>query len=272
MRLSRSLATLCVLTLLFGGSIAFAQSVPATAVPFITQVTPPSLPPGANPNDPSTFSLTILGANFTPNETMTLAPNPNYVLHPATITVNPSGSQITAQFINTVLGSPATLAVTVANPAGNPPSTSNTYYLPFTPAQPSVLLNQNNTTYLGGTPKGMIPVDFFRNGNPGLALVSQGSDTLTLFFTNYGGPFIQNSSYFIGDGAWGIVAADLLGSGFLDLAVTNSADNTLLLFFANGGGSYRSGGNISLPGFFPTQLVAGDFNGDGKIDIAVLNS
>jgi hypothetical protein len=241
-------------------------------VPFITQVTPPSLPPGTNPSNPSNFTLTILGANFTPTDTVSLAPSPSYVLHSTTTTVNATGSQITAQFSNTVLGSPATLAVTVTNPAGAPPSTSNTYYLPFTPAQPSVALNQNTTSFLSGTPKGMVAADFFGNGSPGLAVVSQSSNTVSILTSNFGGPITLSSSYPTGNQPWGIVAAYLLGSNYPDLAITNSMDNTVTILFANGGGTYRQGALVSLPGVYPTQIVAGDFNGDGKIDLAVLDT
>jgi hypothetical protein len=272
MRTARLLATVSVLMLLLCGTIALGQNVPATAVPFITQVTPPSLPPGTDPSIPSSFTLTILGANFAPNDTVNLAPSPSYVLHPVTITVNPSGSQITAQFINTVLGSPSTLAVTVSNPAAAPPSTSNTYYLPFTPAQPTVTLNQNTNTFLPGTPKGIIAADFFGNGSPGIAVVSQNSNTLSIYSANFGSPFTFTSSNPTGAQPWGIVAAYLLGTNLPDLAVTNSMDNTVTVFFANGGGTYRLGTTIPLQGSFPTQIVAGDFNGDGKIDLAVLNT
>ena len=272
MRTARLLATASVLTLLLCGSIALAQTVPATAVPFITQVTPPSLPPGADLSTPSNFTLTILGANFTPNAVVNLTANLNYVLHPSITTVNASGSQITAQFFNAFPGSPSTLAVTVTNPTGAIPSTSNTYYLPFTPPQPTVVLNQNATTFLTGAPKGIIAADFFSNGSPGIAVVSQNSNTLSIYSASFGSPFTFSSSNPTGNQPWGIVAAYLLGTNLPDLAVTNSMDNTVTVFFANGGGTYRLGTTMSLPGVFPTQIVAGDFNGDGKIDLAVLNT
>ena len=272
MRIIRHLGSVGVLATLLYCSVAHAQSVPATAVPFITQVTPPSLPPGTNPSIPSNFTLTIIGANFTPNAVVNLAASPSYILHPSVTTVNPSGSQITAQFANVMLGSPSTFAVTVTNPAGNPPSTSNAYYLPFTPAQPSVVLNQNTTSFLSGSPKGMVVADFFGNGSPGVAVVSQNSNTVSILRSNFGGPFTLSSSNPTGNQPWGIVAADFLGAGLPDLAITNSGDNTVTILFANGGGTYRLGTTVSLPGVFPTQLVAADFNGDGKIDLAVLNT
>ena len=272
MRISRYLGNVSILALLLSSSATFAQTVPATAVPFITEVTPPSLPPGTVPSNPNNFTLTILGANFTPNSVVNLSPTTSYILHPSVTTVNPSGSRIIAQFTNVNIGSPATFAVTVTNPTGTPPSTSNTYYLPFTPSQPSVVLNQNTTSFLTGSPKGMLAADFFGNGSPGLAVVSQNSNTLSIFSSNFGGPFTLSSSNPTGNQPWGIAAADFLGAGLPDLAITNSGDNTVTILFANGGGTYRLGSTISLPDVFPTQLVAADFNGDGKMDLAVLNT
>jgi len=185
--------------------------------------------------------------------------------------VNPSGSSITAQFTNANI-SPATFAVTVSNPTGTPPATSNAYYLPYTPAEPGVVLNQNSTSFLAGSPKGMLAADFFGNGYPGLAVVSQNSNTVSILSSNFSGPFTLSSSNPTGSQPWGIVAADFLGAGLPDLAITNSVDNTVSILLANGGGTYRLGSTISLPGVFPTQLVAADFNGDGKMDLAVLNT
>lgn len=272
MRISRYLGSVGVLALLLPCSVALAQTMPATAVPFITEVTPPSLPPGTSPSNQSSFTLTILGANFTPNTVVNLAVTQTYILHPSLTTVNASGSKITAQFSYVVLGSPATFTVTVTNPAGTPPSTSNPYYLPYTPAEPSVVLNQNSTSSLTGRPNAVVAVDFFGNGVPGLAVVSQSSNTVSILASGLGGPFTLTSSNPTGNQPWGIVAADFLGTGRPDLAITNSADNTVTILLANGGGTYRLGSTISLPGVFPTQIVAADFNGDGKIDLAVLNT
>jgi hypothetical protein len=200
------------------------------------------------------------------------AVSPTYILHPATTSVNASGSQIVAQFSNVVIGSPATFSITVTNPSGTQPTTSNVYYLPYTPTEPSVSLNQNTTSFLTGNPKGMVAADFFGNGDPGLAVASQNSNTVSFLQANYGGPFTLSSSNTTGNQPWGIVAADFLGAGEPNLAITNSADDTVTILYPNGGGTYRLGTTISLPGVFPTGMVAADFNGDGNIDLAVLNT
>jgi hypothetical protein len=142
MRMIRLLGSVIVLLACLSGTVSIGQTVPPNAIPLITQVSPPSLPPGAIPSSQSNFTLTILGATFTPNAIVNLAASPTYILHPSVTTVNPSGSRITAQFTNTVLGSPGTFAVTVTNPSGTPPSTSNPFYLPYTLATSSVVLNQ----------------------------------------------------------------------------------------------------------------------------------
>jgi hypothetical protein len=268
----RLLGSVTVLLACLSSAISFAQTVPPNAIPLITQVSPPSLPPGTAPSSESNFTLTILGANFTPNAIVNLAASPTYILRPSVTTVNPSGSRITAQFSNSVLGSPATYVVTVTNPAGTPPLTSNAFYLPATPVAPGVVLNQNTSTFLPGAPKGILVGDFKNSGILDVAVVSQNSNMVSILASNFTGPFIAGASYPTGNQPWGIAAGDFIGGGQPDLAITNSADNTITILIANGDGTFRVGNTVSLPGVFPTQLVAADFNGDGKMDLAVLNT
>jgi hypothetical protein len=272
MRMIRLFGSVTALVACLSGSVCFGQTVPPNAVPLITQVSPPSLPPASPAPGNVNFTLTILGANFPSTGVVNLAASPTYILHPAVTTVNSTGSQITAQFTNTVLGSPGTFAVTVTNPGGTPPSTSNPFYLPYTPTEPSVVLNQNLTTFLTGSPKGILTADLNGNGSLDLAVVSQGTNTVSILQSNFTGNFTSGGSYSTGSQPWGIVAADFFGTGQLGLAITNSGDNTITILLPNGGGTFRLGTTISLPGVFPTQLVAADFNGDGKIDLAVVNT
>jgi len=272
MRSSRLLATLSVLTLLLCGSIALGQTVPATAVPFITQVSPPSLPPTATAPGYGNFTLTILGANFQANLVVNLSIPGGTPVHPSSTTVNAGGSQIVAQFTNSILPTPATLLVTVTNPTGTPPSTSNAYYLPETPTQTSVALNQNTTPFLPGTPVGIVVANLRGSGLPDFAVVSQNTNTVTVEWSDFNGPFLAGGTYATGNNPSGIAAVDFFGNGQLGLAVVNSGDNAITILLPNGDGTFRPGNTISLPGVYPTQLVAADFNGDGKIDLAVLNT
>ena len=272
MRMIRLLGSVAIFVLLLSGSASFGQTAPANAVPLISQVVPPSLPPASTAPGNGYFTLTILGANFPSNAVVNLTGPNNFPTHPSSTSVNSIGTQIVAQFVNTILPTPATLIVTVTNPNGTPPSTSNAFYLPETPAAPTVMLNQNVSSFLTGNPKGMVTSDFNLNGSPDLAIVSQSSNTVTILSSNFGGPFTTGPSYPTGNLPWGIVAADFMGGGYPDLAITNSGDNTITVLLANGGGTFRPGVTVTLPGVFPSQLVAADFNGDGKIDLAVVNT
>jgi hypothetical protein len=272
MRMIRLLGSVTALLTWLSGSVSFAQTAPSNAVPLITQVSPASLPPATTAPGNGNFTLTILGANFPSAAVVNLTGPGNFTLHPSSTLVNTSGSQITAQFSNAVVGSPATLFVTVTNPNGTPPSTSNAFYLPETQAEPSVVLNQNLSTPLSGNPKGILAADLNGNGSLDLAVVSQGTNTVSIFQGNFTGNFTAGASYSTGSQPWGIVAADFFGTGQLGLAISNSGDNTITILLPNGSGTFRAGNTISLPGVYPTQLVAADFNGDGKIDLAVVNT
>ena len=272
MRFTRNLASIAVLALLLCTSVALAQTVPATAVPFISEVSPPSLPATTTAPGNGNFTLTILGANFQSNSAVNLSFPGGTPVPASSTTVNAGGSQIVAQFTNAILPTPATLLVTVTNPNGTPPSTSNAYYLPETPAQTSVALNQNTTSSLPGTPSGIVVANLRGSGLPDFAVVSQSSNTVTVEWSDFNGPFLAGGTYTTGNNPSGIAAVDFFGTGQLGLAVVNSGDNTITILLPNGDGTFRPGNTISLPGIYPTQLVAADFNGDGKIDLAVLNT
>jgi len=74
-----------------------------------------------------------------------------------------------------------------------------------------------------------------------------------------------------------VVAADFNGDGFVDLAVANHTDNTVSILFGNGDGTFGPStvvqDTLSNPIKFngPIALAAADFNGDGKIDLAVVD-
>jgi hypothetical protein len=75
----------------------------------------------------------------------------------------------------------------------------------------------------------------------------------------------------VGYNIGGMIAADFNGDGNLDIAVTDTADEgasqqQISILIANGDGTFQAPAQISVPGGI-YGLVAGDFNGDGKIDL-----
>jgi gliding motility-associated-like protein len=77
------------------------------------------------------------------------------------------------------------------------------------------------------------------------------------------------------NGAGGIVAADFDGDGYDDLIATNTVANSITIYRNEKvtgpitTSSFSLVGNNSVPGLQPYNITASDFDGDGKVDLAV---
>jgi hypothetical protein len=104
-----------------------------------------------------------------------------------------------------------------------------------------------------------------------------GSNALTILLGNGDGTFTQVS----GEPALPqfsnfVTTADLNGDGKLDLVFSNSCGysctaNTISIFLGNGDGTFQPGFSEAV-GNDPQAIGVGDFNGDGRLDLAVTNS
>src|ERR1035441_9558015 len=91
------------------------------------------------------------------------------------------------------------------------------------------------------------------------------------------GTFTNKTNVGVSRNMAGLTIADFNGDGNLDVATAapNFASSLTQVFVLLGDGNSGLGVEATLVGqggFQPTAIVSGDFNGDGKIDIAVLNS
>ena len=77
----------------------------------------------------------------------------------------------------------------------------------------------------------------------------------------------------VGSGPVSVVVADFNGDGKADLAIANNASNNVTVLLGDGNGNFvAAAGSPFFAGTGPAALAIADFNGDGKTDLAVVNS
>jgi hypothetical protein len=128
-----------------------------------------------------------------------------------------------------------------------------------------------------GAGQSIVAGDFNGDGIPDAASLSVSPNRLTVILGDSTGALKQGATYNIGASPKSVVAADFNGDGKLDLAVADSGvsqgndPGSIVILLGNGDGSFQAPARYSA-GTSPVSLVAADFNGDGKLDLAVANA
>jgi hypothetical protein len=113
--------------------------------------------------------------------------------------------------------------------------------------------------------------DFNRDNRPDLAVASAGGVSILLRDAASG--FTLSGQVSAGGDPVGLAKADFNRDGLIDLAAATSAGSgNVTIMLGNGAGGFvRSSGSPLSGGASPTAIEAGDFNSDGRPDLAVTN-
>jgi hypothetical protein len=116
--------------------------------------------------------------------------------------------------------------------------------------------------------------DFNGDGTPDLAVANVGSNTVSVLLGQGDGTFLPAQSYAAGSYPLSVAVGDFNGDGIPDLAVANQGtypsynDSSVSVLLGQGDGTFLPA--VNYPGGAGRRSVAvGDFNGDGKLDLAV---
>jgi hypothetical protein len=128
---------------------------------------------------------------------------------------------------------------------------------------------------VGSFPQAVKIGDFNGDGLQDLAVANAKDNTISILLGNGDGTFTaaSGSPIPVGSFPFFVAIADFDGNGTADIAASNENDNTVSILLGNGDGTFTQASGSPIPNFKynPGPIVTADFNGDGKVDLAVSN-
>ena len=125
----------------------------------------------------------------------------------------------------------------------------------------------------GNEPRSVAVGDFNGDGKQDLAVAhTTTAGYVSILLGDGTGNFSRPTNFAAGDGPLSVAVGDFNGDGKQDLVVANSGypDYNVSILLGDGAGHFSAPTNFTA-GPEPSSVAVGDFNGDGKQDLAVAN-
>jgi hypothetical protein len=187
----------------------------------------------------------------------------------------------TADSSSMTVNSPGSIAVADFNEDGIPDLAITDY---TSPGGVTVLLGKGDGTFSAASSALAAPdsadsitvADFNGDGIPDMAVSTPFSGTISVFLGNGDGTFAASQTTLSNSGCVSDIASgDFNGDGKPDLVVTGNCEydqgNSVIILLGNGDGTFTNGA-MPQTGLDVGAVTVADFNGDGKMDLAVANS
>jgi uncharacterized protein (TIGR03437 family) len=171
-----------------------------------------------------------------------------------------------------VLGKPLTLTATVAPASG---TGEVTFYDGVVPIGVAALSDGGAKVTTLALAPGTHSVRAYYHGDSATQPSTSPSTSQTIVALGENG-FQKPASYAAPQfGPFGLAVGDFNEDGVLDLVVANFGLNTVGVMLGNGDGTFKAAADFQVAsalGSFPSGTLVSDFNGDGHLDIAVVNA
>ncbi len=128
---------------------------------------------------------------------------------------------------------------------------------------------------VGSSPGSVTNADFDGDGNVDLATSNFDSNNVSVLLGDGGGGFqaATKGPFTVGTHPTSVISADFNDDSFADLAVANRGSNNVWVLLGKGDGDFQAATNSPLAvGVEPTSVIAGHFNADSFVDLAVSNN
>lgn len=144
--------------------------------------------------------------------------------------------------------------------------------------QVTILIGKGDGTFKEGEkhptrrpPLAIIISDFNRDHKGDLAVALK-SDAVDILLGNGNGTFKKGQTLEVQDTPTSIAAADLNQDKIIDLAIANNGamSNNVSVFMGQKDGTFKASGHYPT-GMRPLFVTTGDFTGDGRLDLEVVN-